>query len=819
MREVRLPRLLDGDLGEVRRLYPVQCSITLNLTGVSEATLVLKDGDEPPPMHSFVELYTVRGSAGIFRVTNIAPNYRNEITVTLRHGIDTLSDNLWRAQETWSGTVTQFLTRLLTFQTGQIGNAAPWALGSCACASSYTDKEMNYDRLSNLTEAIEGDESDYYFAFDQTAAPWTVSLLAKPSTLSAEFRLRRNAKGVTVTLDDSEMANRLRLSANKVNRNAQGKKTSVDTVYKDYNNAASQAAWGIIEKVADIEVSEDVKNGAHAECDAWAARFLSERADPSVQIEIDGVELKRYTGDSWDEPQLGQLCRVALPDYGKSFTERVVSLTWDDVYNDPDAVRVSLSNVLPRFSETLAKIQKQTARAGGAAGRAARDAEIASYWNMIVQKIEEAVNGTGLQTLWETGIVLDAESGATIYSLMAGLEALNSVLKITHSGVNSLVSVGGCQLDSDGNLVLDPDTGLPVFLPGNNLYSMIDQTATKIESTVVQTGVAAGVLPFDSSRTSSNPYSVGDLVIYNNHTWRFVNSHHGAWDPSDVVQVPTLSSRVSQTESSWSATVSAIGSNGSISAASIVLAINNAGSSVIIDADHVDVTGILTASGLITQTGYAGTIKASTMEASTLNGGTVEAGTLKLAAGNTYMTVSRNAYKVDGVTQNDTILMCGSSVLDIPATYIKTITKNTAGDTLTITDSEGNVTTFSKPQSAVTLDDPTWGTPITSNTNTFTVNASNGASKSQAVYLDQGSWSDGSKYVYLSHTNSSSSNRVAQLQVSIPTSWTYGSMGSGSSGTSYTVHKEYSVSKGNNYCWFTVNVGGLTRRIQIHMLS
>ena len=767
---VRLPRLLDSSLGEVRRLHPTAQSVTLNLTGVSEATLTLPDGEEAPAMHAFVELYTVRGSAGIFRVTNIARNYRQETTLTLRHGIDTLSDSLWKAQETWSGTMTQFLTRLLSFQTTRINGVAPWALGSCACSTQITEKELNYDRLSNLTAAIETDEADYCFAFDQTTWPWTVSLIAKPSAVTAGFRLRRNAVGVTVTLDDSEMCNRLRLSANRIVKNSQGKKTGVDTVYKDYDNAASQSTWGIVEKVADIEVTEDVKNGAHAECDAWAARFLNERADPAVQIEIEGRELRQATGDAWDEPKLGQLCRADLPDYNTTLTERVVALTWEDVCADPYGVRVSMSNVLPRFSETLAQVRETARRAGGAAGRAARDVEIASYWDMIVQEIEPAVTGTGIRTLWESGIILDAQSGVTIYSLMAGLEALNSVLKISHTGVESLVTAGGVMLDADGNLVLDENDN-PVYLPGNNLATRITQNAQSIQTEVT------------NRQDADN----------------------------------TLSSRISQEADRISLVVEGTGSGATVKAASIVAAVNGAASTVKISADHVDVDGILTASGLITQTGYAGTIKASTLSGTTVSGTTVQAGTLQLAAGSSYQSVSRNAYKVDGVTQNDTILMCGSSVLDIPATYIKTITKNTAGDTLTITDSAGNVTTFSKPQS-VTLDGPTWGSGSSSNSNTFTVTASNGASKSQALYLDQDSWANGSKYVYLSHTDSSASNRVARISVSIPTSWTWGSMGSGS-GETTGVTKNYSVSKAMTYCWFTITVGGLSRKVQIHLLN
>jgi len=768
---VRLPRLLNNSLGEIRRIRATAAQVTLQLTGTSEVTLTLPDSETVPAMHALVEVYTNRGSAGIFRVANIARDYRMESQVTLLHGIDTLSDSLWKAQETFTGTMTEYLTRLLSFQTTRINGAAPWQLGTCECSATIEQKEMNYDRLSNLWAAVEADETDFCFVYDQSSFPWTVSLVRKTTAITAGIRLRRNATGVTVTQDDSEMCNKLRLSANRVVKNAQGQKTGMDTVYLDYENAASQATWGVVEKVADIEVTEDIKAGERAQCDAWAAKFLRERAAPALQIEVEARELRRETGDPWDEPHLGEMARVDLPDYDTTMTERVVALTWEDALGDPEAVRVSMSNVLPRFSETLAQIRETARRAGGAAGRAATAAEISSYWDMIVREIEPAVTGTGIRTLWESGIILDAQSGVTIYSLMAGLEALNSVLKIAHTGVESLVTAGGVMLDEDGNLVLDENDN-PVYVPGNNLATRITQNAQSIQTEVT------------NRQDADN----------------------------------TLSSRITQEADRISLVVEGTGSGATVKAASIVAAVNGAASTVKISADHVDVDGILTASGLITQTGYAGTIKASTLSGTTVEGGTVKAGTLQLSTGGqSYQSVSRNAYKIDGVTQNDTILMCGSSVLDIPATYIKTITKNAAGDTLTITDSAGTVTTFSKPQS-VTLDDPTWGSGSSSNSNTFTVTASNGASKSQAVYLDQDSWANGSKYVYLSHTDSSASNRVARISVSIPTTWTWGSMGSGS-GETTGVTKNYSVSKAMTYCWFTVTVGGLSRKVQIHLLN
>lgn len=42
---------------------------------------------------------------------------------------------------------------------------------------------------------------------------------------------------------------------------------------------------------------------------------------------------------------------------------------------------------------------------------------------------------------------------------------------------------------------------------------------------------------FDATRTSSNPYYVGDVVVYNGELYRFILGHYGAWNASDVVKI------------------------------------------------------------------------------------------------------------------------------------------------------------------------------------------------------------------------------------------------------------------------------------------
>ena len=96
MTRVRLPRLLDANFNEVGRAQPTALQISLQLRDASTAQMTVPGGGIG--MHAWTELYTHKGSAGLFRVTGITRDLDGADTLTLRHAIDTLSDSVWRAQ-------------------------------------------------------------------------------------------------------------------------------------------------------------------------------------------------------------------------------------------------------------------------------------------------------------------------------------------------------------------------------------------------------------------------------------------------------------------------------------------------------------------------------------------------------------------------------------------------------------------------------------------------------------------------------------------------------------------------------------------------
>ena len=440
----RSPGLLAADLTEKDRLKPLSGSLTIKMTGSGEADMTLPEDAPAVNIHDLISIYTENGLAGIYRVTNVAQNYKKQIDVAMLHAIDILSDSVWDAQTTFEGTRAQYITALLNKQTTLINNVKPWVLGTCADTSDVK-KDINYDRLSTLMEEMEEDGGSYYFTYDFSTWPWTVNYLEKPNNAVCEFRLKRNVRTATVTYNDADLCTRLHLAINVKKTDATTNVTSTDTLIKTYDNAEAQATWGIVVKTADIDTEDDIEHSLTPEADTWAAEFLARRREPTVQIQIDGDELKGLTGDTWDEYSVGKKCQVALPDYSRTFVERVVTVTYPDLFKDPGHVTVSLANNLPKFSESLTDARKQADDAKKKAtglGRAAASAKQLTTWSQTVYYQGQALDGTGVMTLWQSGIDMDAQGGVRIYSLQEGLQSLYAGIEITASQIRAEVSEG-----------------------------------------------------------------------------------------------------------------------------------------------------------------------------------------------------------------------------------------------------------------------------------------------------------------------------------------------------------------------------------------
>lgn len=333
---VRLPRLLDAQLREVCRLHPVTLSINERLVPPHDASMTLPPG-EGASFHAWVELYTIDGGAGLYRVSGTSESYVSTGDVDLEHSAAILGDAIIPGEGTYSGTCAEVLTAMLENQTTLINGQKPWVLGTCVKSASI---EYAYDCnnvLSAMTEVV-GDEKDgFALEFDDTHGfPWRVNVVSVETTASCEGRLSRNLESVSVSMSDDEFCTRIYCKS---------------LPEPHYIDGTTVGVWGIITKT--ITAGEGVTTES---LQSYITRYLEDHKNPRNSIEINGVDLATATGESLDSFRVGRLFRLALPDYGVKMEERILVRSITDVYGDPRGVRLTLASNIRDTAEDLVRI-------------------------------------------------------------------------------------------------------------------------------------------------------------------------------------------------------------------------------------------------------------------------------------------------------------------------------------------------------------------------------------------------------------------------------------------------------------------------------
>lgn len=315
---VRLPRLLDSSMQELARLNPVSLSIEENLSPLSTAEMVLPEGECAAETGQFVELYTSHGSAGIFRVQQAEQDYGGRVTLALEHGLTTLGDGIMPGESEQSGTTRQLLAALLACQ-----EQTMWQLGTVAVPDSRTltwkcDHSNLLESLCSLMDELTG----YRLTYDQSVFPWVLNVEALTDADGCECRLSRNLSSLRVEEDRSELCTRLHV-------NGLSSPMDADTI----------GTYGVITRYmdADPDIGSD-------ELTKQGRAYLEAHKEPAISVTMDAVDWYEATGEPFDRFTLGRVCRVCLPDYGKVIRQRVIAISWPDVYGQPDQVTVTLAS-------------------------------------------------------------------------------------------------------------------------------------------------------------------------------------------------------------------------------------------------------------------------------------------------------------------------------------------------------------------------------------------------------------------------------------------------------------------------------------------
>ena len=391
--EVQLPRLLQGttrdgtlshpnglnqnvtltDFSTKAVLRPIKQGVKLSYDTLSKATLTMSESDDVLKMHDFVELYSDRGSLGIFRVVGSGLNPLKNRTYNLNHAFDTFNDcvigNINNGTTTdgtveLSGSVYDVLFTVLTFQQNSVERCY-WKLGTIesSVASQLYKFNNTFNNAKSVLDAIADKYPDCVYTYDFSTTPWTLNFVKRETATRTELRLNRNISGIDINRSDTDQCTRLFMSLDNYTDPLIAEENKTVT-YIRYENPEAQAKWGIIAKAIGVKTEEISSLGE------WLNTFWKLHADPQLDISITAQDYSKYSGEPMDAFWLGSMCRVILADYDgddREYDERIMQMDNDDVLNKPLAWKLALSNKRKTAGGSIAKAREKTESAANTA--------------------------------------------------------------------------------------------------------------------------------------------------------------------------------------------------------------------------------------------------------------------------------------------------------------------------------------------------------------------------------------------------------------------------------------------------------------------
>lgn len=462
---MRLPRLLGKDLHEKGRLPCTSLSLTLNLDPLSTAEMGLPWDAPEVSVDDFAELFSPYGSAGIFRVyqTEMTPGLSRRCS--LRHGIVTLADDLVTAGNAITAPVGQVFASLFAMQSTVL-----WVMGDCELPEDLEIVlERRYQTLLSAFSDLTAQLPDgYAWEFDQSVSPWRAHLRAMPEEVMCEFRLNRSLRTLSISVDRDEQCTRLYAFGAGEGDDRIGLESLIGTPYLDADDIESR---GVIAKSVTLEDIYDALSLKEV-----AQRYIDRHKDPGVSIQVDAVDAYRATGLTFDKFQLGRVCRVPLPAFGRYIREKVVSISWRDLVSDPAAVTAYLANRLRDATDELAELMREATQSKLIGGK--------------VESTEETYNNSG---------VTQSSSLVHYFDITGYGNTLSVRAKYTPAGECRLRVDGETEVPADvaesGNVELlrylkSDENGVPVVGEHYVQYNALGTGTLAVSSTVTVKTIA-----------------------------------------------------------------------------------------------------------------------------------------------------------------------------------------------------------------------------------------------------------------------------------------------------------------------------------------
>lgn len=332
MTTIRMPRLMDRQLQEQDRLKPLSLSLTLTTEALSTARMTLGPDGPRVAVQDFMELYDQHGSVGIFRVTAVSEELGGTRAVQMEHGLCTLRDGMVPAQS-FMKPVREAFEALLACQP-----APRWTLGEVDVPEDMTliFSTEYADTLTALQAMLAMLPEGYAPAFDQSVTPWALHIRRVSEEVTCEGRITRNLRSVLIEEDGSRLCTRVYPFGAEV----EGVRVNLTPIMGlDHTSASIGDGSDVVsrtwysDRIFDTATLYEV-----------AIRYLERHEQPETRVTVDARDLSLTTQSDFDRFSLGRLCRLAIPDAAFYLTVRIVRIEQEDVYGDPDGMRLTLSN-------------------------------------------------------------------------------------------------------------------------------------------------------------------------------------------------------------------------------------------------------------------------------------------------------------------------------------------------------------------------------------------------------------------------------------------------------------------------------------------
>ena len=399
-----------------QRLNALDASVNLNIDGVSSSASIRLEAGTKIDTRAYVEMFTVQGSAGMFRTRSPQIGYgQQSTTLQLEHAINELGDFIINDKLESEYTLKQAMKKIFSYYSEK---GMMWKLGTVEDPIEEDEEgksdgspkcvlDVDHDNCLDAIESVMEQFPSMMLSFNFKTLPWKLNVVNKPFGATAEGRLSRNVKSAVVVRDDSELFNKVYMDGYSNSGNKFGSR---------------QSKWSI-KKYGLIETTITGANDTKAVAGRTMKNYIRTHNKPKYSVTIDAIDLSNITGEKMDKFTIGKMFRLSLPDYGTTVSEHITALAFPSVYSNPNSCTVTLNSDPDRVVKYIKKAQKTASKAAKSAGAVQRAAIVDAT---VANNILTLTKGDGTKVSFSKAVTLKGSWSGGKYTVRAYQKNTNS---------------------------------------------------------------------------------------------------------------------------------------------------------------------------------------------------------------------------------------------------------------------------------------------------------------------------------------------------------------------------------------------------------